>query len=373
MSTKNTSEKPAKKPSKPDTKTPSKEKLAKEKEAADKQKAKDEEQASKRGNTIALAGKKGEQIANALAHDMVGNLSQATKGKFVLDGVSMKLVKGFKPTEADFAEVMGCLLNLKGAASNAADAAGFYLADAIILAKQVGFDGDQLVEQVADEFGVEKYTAMRAQALGEAFPPEKRILGSNGKLLNMTTHKEIMDGSGAVKDKSKIEEIIRKVAEGKTVGTVKKGNTEMPIVKPYSTKEVRAMMDEAAGSKPKIKPGKGGTEVPSGGFIYLTKDANEYDTLYLSKDLSLKACSSPEFIVLDLLTMMVLDNKGNPESRVEQLSDEWFDEPKLEIVKPNKTPNSKKEKTPATPTPEPEPGPILEPVGATEDDSMPPV
>lgn len=346
-------------PKPPKTKTPSNEDI-------EKQKAKESEQAAKRGNLIAVAGKKGEQIANALAHDMVGNLSQATKGKFILDGVSMKVVKGYKPTEADFAEVMGCLLNLKGAASNAADAAGFYLVDSISLAKQAGFDGDQLVEQVADEFGVEKYTAMRAQALGEAFPPEKRIIGANGKLLNMTTHKEIMDGSGAVKDKSKIEDVIKKVSEGKTVGTVKRGATELPIIKPYSTKEVRAMMDEAAGVNPKKpKAGKGSAGAPSANYLYIDYDDNENDRIRKSSYLSLKACVSGKFTVIDLMTLTVLDAKGNPKFPMEELPEEFFEEPQVEAVKPAK---AKKEKLPpAAPAPEP----VLEPVVA--DDSMPPV
>lgn len=318
---------------------------------AEKAVAKQKQEAEQRGMKIIVAAKQGEKIADALAHDMVGNLAKATKGKFVMDGNSLTLAKGYKPVEADFAMVLGALSNLKGAATEAADQAGFYIADTITLADQAGFDGNQLLEQVAKEFGVKMFTAQQAQRLGEFFPPEKRIKG-----LSMSGHQEIMYGAGAVKDPAKLEAVIEKIKEGKVIDVLHKANGDQrPDRKPYSKSEVRKMMDEAAGTKPKKRPAAGGAAgTPTGNFLYLTSTEAGDDVFFTSDDLSLKACLDPSFAVIDLLTLSVLDNKGNPKHHLEPLGPEWFDEPT-----PVKAPKPKKEKTP-----EPEAKPDLELVEA---------
>jgi len=356
---------------KPNTNTTSKEDKAKQKakeeaaKAAAKEKAAKEAeklkaQAEARGMKIMVAAKAGEKIAEAVAHDMLGNLSKAMKGKFVMEGQTLKLAKGAKPTEADFSQVLGALSNLKGAATEAADQAGFYMADAITLANEAGFDGNQLLEQVAKEFGVKLFTAQQAQRVGEFFPPEKRIPG-----LSMSGHQEIMYGAGAVKDKAKLEAVIEKIAQGKPSDEPTLNGK--PEVRPFTKSEVRKLMDEVAGKKPTKPKAKGGAAgTPSGNFLYLTKDKDDYDVFYISDDLSLKACASPEFSVVDLLTMSVLDPKGNPEAHIEQLPAEWFEEEHSGYI-----PKTKKEKkAKAEPTPEPEAE--LVPAGA-EDDGMPPV
>lgn len=337
---------------------------------AKKMQEKQAHEAEQRGMKIIVAAKQGEKIAEALAHDMVSNLSKATKGKFVMDGTSLSLAKGFKPTEADFCMVMGALSNLKGAATEAADQAGFYMVDSITLANEAGFDGNQLLEQVAKEFGVKLFTAQQAQRVGEFFPADKRIMGPDGKLANMSVHQEIMYGASAVKDKSKLDAVIEKVKEGKVIDvTTTKSGEKIPDRKPYSKNEVRKLMDEAAGTMPKKRGAKGGAAgTPSGNILYLTSTEAGDDAFFISDDLSLKACNDPSYAVIDLMTMHLLDNKGNPKSAIERLGAEWFEEPKLEVVK-NSRP--KKEKIPAaTPTPEPEP--VLEPVTAG-DSGMPDV
>ena len=301
---------------------------------AEKAAQKQKEEAEQRGMKIIVAAKKGEKIAEAIASDMVGNLSKAMKGKFVMEGMSLKLAKGAKPTEADFSEVLGALSNLKGAATEAADQAGFYMADAITLANEAGFNGNQLLEQVAKEFGVRLFTAQQAQRLGEFFPPEARIPG-----LSMSGHQEIMYGASAVKDPKKLEAVIEKIKEGKVIDVTTTANgKELTDRKPYSKSEVRRLMDEAAGHKPKKRAAAGGAAgCPTGNFLYLTSDEHDNDVFYISDLLSMKACADPSFAVLDLMMLTQLDAKGNPKHHLEQLPEQYKDEvPAPKAKKPKK-------------------------------------
>lgn len=311
-------------------------------------------ESAKRGQLIVVGAEKGRALASMAANHLVKDIATAMKGKFIIDGVEMKMVKGAKPTEKDFSEIFGCLLSLKGAATDAADAAGFYLVDAIRLAKGSGFDGDALIEQVANAAGVEKFTAMAAQRHGEFWPPEKRMVGPDGKLLSMTAHAEIANYAGGVKEPRKLEAVIKKVAEGQVDEiTTPEGKKIKTTPKPYSTKAIRALMQEASGkpTPPKIpKGGKGGAAgCPTANFIYIgANDAGE-EVQWRHTDLSMMACEDEGITVIDLMTMTRLDAKGAPKYHLEELPAKYFLGAKAPEVKPVK------EEKKATPKKEPKP------------------
>lgn len=303
-------------------------------------KAKQAKAAEARGMQIVVGAEQGRAIAIRSASHMVDGFASVIKGKFVIDGPSMRLAKGAKPTEKDFSVALGYVVNLKGAASEAADQAGFYMVDLIALADQAGFNGNELIEQIADEFGVKKFTVMQAKRVGEFWPQAKRLPG-----VSMSAHAEIANYAGGVKDAAKLDAVIEKVKTGIvdeiTTAEGKKVKTEP---KHYGAKQVRAMMQEISGKKPE-KPAKppvnSKDEVEA--FLYISTDAEGNETIYISAQLSLKACADPSVTVIDLSSLTQLGSKGELAYKLETLPAEWFDAP-TEVTTPKTEKKPKKEK-----------------------------
>lgn len=305
-------------------------------------KAKQAKAAEARGMQIVVGAEQGRAIAIKSAAHMVDGFAAAIKGKFVIDGPSMKLAKGAKPTEKDFSVALGYVVNLKGAASEAADQAGFYMVDLIALADQAGFNGNELIEQIADEFGVKKFTVMQAKRVGEFWPQAKRLPG-----VSMSAHAEIANYAGGVKDAAKLEAVIEKVKVGIVDEiTTAEGRKVKTEPKHYGAKQVRAMMQEISGKAPHPKTPKAGapkTDVES--YLYITTDEKGEEAIYVSSALSLIACADPATTVIDLSSLTQLGSKGELAYKLEAAPEAWFVAP-AEVTTPKTEKKPKKEKEP---------------------------
>lgn len=310
------------------------------------------------GEKMVVAGMRGFAKAGAFEEDMVVSGLQAVVGKKILiSSVGATFKEDTQMSELEFTEAIAAVSNITSRFDSGKQSAVFVLGDICNEAMKYQ-NGEMVLAQAVRLTGKDKHTIKQAMNMCAWIPQNKRVPGLTG-----THYIEAMafrDGSKS--DYPLTDAKLFKLLEKAAVGGEKIIDIETPDgekklqTASVSTLRFREMLNEAAG-KPNKEPKEKSPEPPltereqeqvetaisnvrSRGYLYLMGSEQ-----LQHEELSTSALK--EFCVIDLDTMIRLNQDGSEGPSIERLPDGWFPQAEAPASKPKKKKAKKESEVPA--------------------------
>lgn len=293
--------------------------------------AEEEEKEKEQHNLIVAEASKGYQLAQAYGDNAASALEKLLGKKFHVTNTGLTIAEGAKLSEAEATRAIATLAEVSERNQVVGTTTQYALGDLIVSLRSSAGDeaADRIIEQAVSVTGKSKHTVQEAERMVEWC---NKVFKDEPRPDNLTpTHmSELRQGSQTRQGEplitpAKLRKIIEKVVEGTVTGTGIVDGKEVEQRKPLPCAEVRSLLNEAKGVKPKTQSSNGDgktheaeetTEAPAkaAGFLYISDwEAAPFHSDKLDKDAleEVDADGSYKYgLVIDLAKGCSLNRKG---------------------------------------------------------------